>query len=140
MSVQIRQTSGVTEPYWIYRHGAVVRATHWINVICLTGLSMSGLQIFNAHSGLYWGQDYDFAHPIFAIAADRANGDPPRGVTVMFSRKVDATGFLGLSTGPDGELGARAFPTWITLPGYQNLGTERRPERLPRGDEAFGKP
>ncbi|MGC1841938.1 MAG: hypothetical protein WA730_06005, partial [Pseudolabrys sp.] len=38
----------------IYRHTALVRATHWINVVLLTILLMSGLQIFNAHPALYW--------------------------------------------------------------------------------------
>jgi cytochrome b subunit of formate dehydrogenase len=38
----------------IYRHGVVVRATHWINVVCLTLLLMSGLRIFNYHPALYW--------------------------------------------------------------------------------------
>jgi Ni,Fe-hydrogenase I cytochrome b subunit len=41
----------------IKRHSVVVRITHWINVVCLTGLLMSGLQIFNAHPALYWDQD-----------------------------------------------------------------------------------
>jgi cytochrome b subunit of formate dehydrogenase len=40
----------------IYRHTALARATHWINVVFLTILLMSGLQIFNAHPALYWGE------------------------------------------------------------------------------------
>ena len=39
----------------IYRHRLWVRITHWINAICMTVLLMSGLQIFNAHPALYWG-------------------------------------------------------------------------------------
>ena len=34
----------------IFRHALVVRVTHWVNVLCLLVLLMSGLQIFNAHS------------------------------------------------------------------------------------------
>jgi thiosulfate reductase cytochrome b subunit len=37
------------------RHPLAVRVTHWINVVALTLLLMSGLQIFNAHPNLYWG-------------------------------------------------------------------------------------
>ena len=33
-----------------------VRLMHWINVVALTMLLMSGLQIFNAHPSLYWGK------------------------------------------------------------------------------------
>ena len=39
-----------------YRHSVAVRITHWLNVLCLSFLLMSGLQIFNAHPYLYWGQ------------------------------------------------------------------------------------
>jgi cytochrome b subunit of formate dehydrogenase len=47
----------------IYRHRAWVRVTHWVNVVCMTVLLMSGLQIFNAHPALYWGEVSNFAHP-----------------------------------------------------------------------------
>jgi len=46
---------------WIYRHAAIVRITHWINVLCLTILLMSGLQIFNAHPALYLGEQSSLA-------------------------------------------------------------------------------
>ena len=36
---------------------------HWINVVCLTVLLMSGLNIFNAHPALYWGRESTFAQP-----------------------------------------------------------------------------
>jgi thiosulfate reductase cytochrome b subunit len=51
------------------RHTVVIRVTHWINVIALTVLLMSGLQIFNAHPSLYWGKSsYTHAGPILEIA------------------------------------------------------------------------
>ena len=36
------------EKVLVYRHKAVTRLTHWINVLALTLLLMSGLEIFNA--------------------------------------------------------------------------------------------
>src|SRR5258708_32743327 len=39
----------------IYRHTLFVRLAHWINVLCIALLLMSGLQIFNAHPMLHWG-------------------------------------------------------------------------------------
>jgi thiosulfate reductase cytochrome b subunit len=51
----------------IYRHRFWVRLTHWVNVICMTVLLMSGLQIFNAHPALYWGNISDFDNPVAAI-------------------------------------------------------------------------
>ena len=40
--------------YLYYRHSLPVRLMHWTNVVALTILLMSGLQIFNAHPRLYW--------------------------------------------------------------------------------------
>lgn len=40
----------------IYRHSGAVRVTHWVNVVALLVLLMSGLQIFNAHPALYLGE------------------------------------------------------------------------------------
>ena len=37
------------------RHGAVTRLWHWLNVVCVIILFMSGLNISNAHRYLYWG-------------------------------------------------------------------------------------
>ncbi len=39
-----------------YRHTLPVRIMHWINVIALSILLMSGLNIFDAHPALYWGK------------------------------------------------------------------------------------
>jgi len=50
----------------IYRHSVGVRVTHWVNVICLAGLLMSGLQIFNAHPALYWGEASNFDQPLLS--------------------------------------------------------------------------
>jgi thiosulfate reductase cytochrome b subunit len=49
------------------RHSLPVRAMHWINVAAVLVLVMSGLQIFNAHPALYWGESsYTGAGPIWA--------------------------------------------------------------------------
>lgn len=52
---------------WVYRYSALVRAGHWINALSIGILLMSGLQIFNAHPALYWGEDSDFEQPILSI-------------------------------------------------------------------------
>ena len=53
----------------IYRHALITRVTHWINVVCIAVLLMSGFQIFDAHPALYWGQKgADSDHHIFALA------------------------------------------------------------------------
>ena len=42
------------------RHALSTRLWHWINLLCLAILLMSGLNISNAHPRLYWG-DWGFA-------------------------------------------------------------------------------
>jgi thiosulfate reductase cytochrome b subunit len=116
---------GTTRIHWIFRHSLTVRITHWINAACLTVLLLSGLQIFNAHSALYWGKQSDFRHPLVQIAAE-SDGGVQKGATTIFGRKFDTTGFLGFIPGSDGKDAERGFPSWITLPGEQNLAVGRR--------------
>jgi thiosulfate reductase cytochrome b subunit len=107
----------------VYRHAAITRATHWINVLALTLLLMSGLNIFGAHPALYWGQTSTFAHPWVSIGAED-KGDRMIGVTQIGSAKFDTTGVLGYS----GKVGSRqpvAFPSWATVPSYRDLADSR---------------
>jgi thiosulfate reductase cytochrome b subunit len=103
----------------------VTRITHWINVLCLTLLLMSGLQIFNAHPALYWGQYGADADPSWLQMGAAENGETIRGVTRIGSLEIPTTGVLGASK-VDGELTERGFPSWATIPSYQDLATGRR--------------
>jgi thiosulfate reductase cytochrome b subunit len=114
-----------TERVLVYRHARVVRLTHWINVLCLTLLLLSGLQIFNAHPALYWGRYGANNDPsILSIDAEE-EGETIRGVTRIGTLALTTTGVLGASRS-DGEMTARAFPDWLTIPSYQDLATGRR--------------
>ena len=109
----------------IYRHSLATRLTHGVNVMCLGFLLLSGLQIFNAHPRLYWGQfGADDDHAIISIDSVE-DGDDVRGVTHVGSLAIPTTGVLGASN-VDGEITARAFPDWLTLPSYQDLAAGRR--------------
>ncbi len=113
-----------------YRHALAVRIMHWVNVICLTILLMSGLQIFNAHPALYWGKSsYTGAPPLLQIGVrEQVAGEKGEegmvGVTRVFGREFDTTGVLGLSR-DDGGLHAQAFPGWIAIPPHQWLSMAR---------------
>jgi thiosulfate reductase cytochrome b subunit len=111
----------------VYRHSLAVRITHWLNVLCLSFLLMSGLQIFNAHPYLYWGQYGADAlpDPAFLSIEAYADGDSMKGVTTVGQFQFTTTGVLGASK-MDGELTPRAFPSWLTIPSYQDLATGRR--------------
>ncbi len=107
-----------------YRHRLPVRVMHWVNVVCVVVLLMSGLTIFNAHPHLYWGRSSDFARPWLSITAV-GEDDAPRGVVQVAGRRFDTDGVLGTSPGVDGGVARRAFPAWLTLPGRQWLSMGR---------------
>jgi thiosulfate reductase cytochrome b subunit len=108
----------------VFRHPALVRATHWINVLAISLLLMSGLQIFNAHPALYWGQKSTFARPDLSMGA-AVRGRQVIGVTMVGGKAFETTGVLGLS-GPKGAEQNRGFPAWATIPSYQDLASGRR--------------
>jgi thiosulfate reductase cytochrome b subunit len=109
----------------IYRHRLPVRIMHWINVVCLLALLMSGLQIFNAHPALYWGADSRPATRVLEITQKQVDGRW-RGVTRIGGHEFDTDGVLGMSADPEGGGPvARAFPAWATLPSTQWLAMGR---------------
>jgi Ni/Fe-hydrogenase b-type cytochrome subunit len=108
----------------VYRHNRITRLTHWINAVALLVLFMSGLQIFNAFPELHWGSKAEPNEAFFSIAATNEDAEV-RGYTHLFGLKFDTTGLLGVqntATGPS----PRAFPSWITIPGYFWLAGGRR--------------
>ncbi len=112
-------------PAWVIRrHRLPVRILHWINVVCLVVLLGSGLQIFNAHPALYWGDQSHFDDPLLKLGA-RTVGGELRGETRIGDARFDTTGFLGASREADGKLHARGFPSWLTIPALKNLAIGR---------------
>ena len=84
------------EPHVIYRHSIATRILHWLNAVCVFVVLMSGLQIFNAHPRLYWGE--------YGANTDTA-------VIQIGSRHAPAE---------------KAFPQWATVPSWQDLAGGRR--------------
>ena len=107
----------------IYRHRLPVRVMHWINVVCLTILLGSGLNIFNAHPTLYWGNDSVTGTPWLAIRGENTPRGPV-GKIRLGSSDFETTGVLGISK-VDGQATARGFPSWATIPGPQWLAMAR---------------
>ena len=112
--------------YLFFRHKAFVRIGHWINALCLLVLLMSGLNIFNAHPALYWGNGSNFDHPALMLGAYQDEfGQVARGVAQIGAKEFDTTGVLGASY-YNGELLPRGFPAWATLPGPNWLAMARQ--------------
>lgn len=105
----------------VYRHRLPVRISHWLNVPILVILIMSGLQIFNAHPALYWGDRSDREQAVLAIRAVSTATGEIRGVTTLLGAELDTTGILGYSDGT-----RRAFPAWATVPGVKWLAMGRQ--------------
>ncbi|MGH7185809.1 MAG: cytochrome b/b6 domain-containing protein, partial [Pseudomonadota bacterium] len=109
------------------RHTRVTRLTHWINFFCVAVLLMSGLQIFNAHPALYWGQSgADTDRAVFEIGADGSSGGPPAGFARIGSSTFTTTGILGVSRDASGAVVWRGVPRWVTLPSWRDLALGRR--------------
>ena len=108
-----------------YRHRLPVRLMHWLNVLCLIVLLMSGLSIFNAHPALYWGSISNFARPALSLTAKTAPDGSLQGQTQIGRFTFDTTGVLGASRMGSGELGRRGFPRWATIPSWKSLAAGR---------------
>ncbi|WP_236585231.1 cytochrome b/b6 domain-containing protein [Dyella sp. EPa41] len=110
----------------VYRHALPIRIMHWINVVALTLMFLSGLQIFNAHPRLYWGNRSDEGTAILALGARQDAAGNLQGVTRIGKHEFNTTGVLGVSNGEDGSAQMRGFPSWLTVPGPQWLAMGRR--------------
>lgn len=117
---------GLKTSYLYKRHSLPLRVMHWLNVMSLTILLMSGLMIFNAHPQLDWGrQSYTGAPAVLEIYSRTLAGGQPNGYLKVFGREFNVTGVLGVSKGPDGSVSQVAFPSWITIPSDYSLSEAR---------------
>ncbi len=109
----------------VYRQSIWTRITHWVWVVCLFFLLLSGLQIFNAHPALYVGQEsgFEYSNAILTMQAGMLDGERA-GITTVFGRQYNTTGVFGLSD-QHGRLTARGFPSWLTIPSVRDLSTGR---------------
>ena len=105
----------------VKRHRLSTRLWHWLNVVTLAVMLMSGLMIFNAHPRLYWGHYGANADPAwFEIGSTETTGYVQSGPL-----RVETTGVLGRWTDQDAQVQRRAFPYWITIPSRYNLADAR---------------
>jgi thiosulfate reductase cytochrome b subunit len=107
------------------RHALAVRVMHWINVVALTIMLMSGLAIFNAHPALYFGDSSYSGRPAWLeIGAREDSQGRAVGYTRLLGHEFTTTGVLGVSS-DEGRLYAQGFPPWLTIPSHQWLAMAR---------------
>jgi thiosulfate reductase cytochrome b subunit len=109
----------------IYRQRWSTRVWHWVNAVCLFFLLLSGLQIFNAHPALYFGQQSTFGDAALSLTAYRADDGSIHGQTQIGPLTFDTTGLFGASANASGNMVPRGFPSWLTIPSYRDLSTGR---------------
>ena len=110
----------------VYRHSLAVRITHWLFSLAFFILVASGLQIFNASPNLDASDKSDPARRVLCIGAVQGPGGSAAGVTTIFGHAFTTTHVLGYTSDGMDSKSKRAFPGWITLPGYQDLAGGRR--------------
>jgi thiosulfate reductase cytochrome b subunit len=109
----------------VYRQSLWTRVTHWVWAVALFFLLLSGLQIFNAHPTLYFGNESGFSYDNEVLTMGAENTpEGPSGYTRILGVRFDTTGVLGLSWRGE-RLVRRGFPGWATIPSVQDLATGR---------------
>src|SRR5687767_8417491 len=104
------------------RHRLSTRIWHWVNAVAVFVMLMSGLMIFNAHPRLYWGDYGANADPAWLTIGSTGN----EGFLEVGGWRVETTGVLGRWRDREGNVQARAFPGWATIPSTYNLAGARR--------------
>ena len=111
----------------VRRHRLSTRLWHWLNVLALTIMVMSGLMIFNAHPRLYWGSfGANPDHPWLEIRSLRNPSGALSGRLRVGPLTVPTTGVLGVWKASDGSIQTWAFPGWATIPSGYSLADARR--------------
>lgn len=104
-----------------HSHALTTRIWHWVNLVSLITLFMSGLMIFNAHPRLYWGEYGNRDEPAWLEIGQQGS----RGFLGIGSIRIDTTGLLGVYRDGEGQMRSRAFPGWMTIPGDYSLADGR---------------
>lgn len=110
----------------VYRHSVAARLTHWLATLAFFVLVMSGLQIFNAAPYLDASDKSNPTRRVLEFGATTDSHGAAVGYMRVFGRQLSTGHLLGFTDDGLGSQTQRAFPGWITLPGYQDLADGRR--------------
>lgn len=129
----------------VWRHPAAVRITHWLNVVAVVVLLMSGLNILAAHPHLYWGVRSTFAEPWLStptvpgwlLIPQGRNLAEARNWHFLFAWIVVANGLVYLAYGlVAGRFKRRLLPTGAELRGFWPSVKEHARLHFPTDDRA----
>jgi thiosulfate reductase cytochrome b subunit len=75
-----QMASSASAPGWIPRHGALVRATHWITAAAFAALLVTGTAILVSHPRFYWGESGNVRmKPLFTLPIPASRASVPTG-------------------------------------------------------------
>lgn len=129
----------------VWRHPAAVRITHWLNVIAVVVLLMSGLNILAAHPHLYWGLRSTFADPWLStpmvpdwlLIPQGRNLAEARNWHFLFAWIFLVNGLVYLAYGfLSRRFGRRLWPTGGDLKGFWPSVREHARFHFPTDDHA----
>mgnify|MGYP003663027926 CR=1 FL=1 len=129
----------------VWRHPLWVRVTHWLNVVAVVVLIMSGLNILAAHPHLYWGLRSTFADPWISIPSvpnwllipQGRNLAEARHWHFLFAWIFVLNGLAYLAWGlVSGRFRRRLWPTRTDLGGFWASVKEHARFHFPRDEEA----
>jgi thiosulfate reductase cytochrome b subunit len=128
-----------------WRHPLTVRLTHWLNVLAMTILVMSGINILMAHPHLYWGLKSTFDSPwmSFPLAPDwlmvpmRRDLGAARNWHFLFAWIFVINGLIYLAfIAISGRLKRMIAPTRADLADIPHSVVEHAQLKFPKGEEA----
>ena len=128
-----------------YRHPPLVRISHWLNVIAVVVLVMSGLNILMAHPHLDWGTQTRFGNywlsipavPNWLMIPQGRNLAEGRHWHFFFAWVFVINGLIYLAYGfLSKRFGRRLWPTVEELKGFWPSVKEHARFHFPKDDEA----
>ncbi|NJC40386.1 thiosulfate reductase cytochrome b subunit [Brevundimonas alba] len=128
-----------------WRHPTTVRVSHWLNVIAVIVLLMSGLNILAAHPHLYWGLRSTFAEPWintprvpdWLMIPQARNLAQARNWHFLFAWVFVVNGLIYLSWSLlTGRFRRRLLPTGADLRGFWPSVVEHARFHFPTDDHA----
>ena len=129
----------------IWRHPVLVRISHWLNVVAVVVLLMSGLNILMAHPHLDWGIRTTFADPWLTIPTvpnwlmipQGRNLAEARHWHFFFAWLFVINGLIYLAYGfITRRFGRRLWPTGMDLKGFWRSVKEHARFHFPKDEEA----
>ena len=129
----------------IWRHPVLVRISHWLNVVAVVVLLMSGLNILMAHPHLDWGIRTTFADPWLTnptvpnwlMIPQGRNLAEARHWHFFFAWLFVINGLIYLAYGfITRRFGRRLWPTGMDLKGFWRSVKEHARFHFPKDEEA----